>query len=72
MKVIAILLISLLFPISAMAEEIPIINPVELNKGETPSQRISISKYLFYGLIAGNVIFFLATIYLLYRSLSWF
>jgi hypothetical protein len=73
MKVIAILLLLLIFPISTFAEDIPIIKPVTKDTAQhLRIEKISMDRNLFYLMIAGDILAVILIIIILVRRFASF
>jgi hypothetical protein len=73
MKLIAIFLLFLIFPITTFAEDIPIIKPVQ--KGTAQHlfiEKITMDRNLFYLMIAGDVLAVILIIIILVRRFASF
>lgn len=72
MRLIAILLLLLILPISTFAEDIPIIKPVQKDTARPISEKMILGKNLFYLMIAGDILAVILVIIILVRRFASF
>lgn len=72
MRLIAILLLLLILPISTFAEDIPIIKPVQKETARPMIEKTILDKNLFYLMIAGDILAVVLVIIILVRRFASF